>query len=157
MPRNHYMTFARHNACAQLRADDPSAWLAILSQIACRRCSAGGGFVSIRTQEGTPSVAASQLSPTQTGIHYCNFSVSRLQWRPVPTVVRLRRPMLAQRSCHDLHPVIWSVFPGAVIASSGLDSWSCCGRGCMLESLVALTGCLEPRLHADRVLGVTEN
>lgn len=62
-----------------------------------------------------------------------------------------------QRICHELHPVIWSVFPGAVIASSGLNSWSCCGRGCMLESLVALTDCLEPRLHADRVLGVTEN
>lgn len=62
-----------------------------------------------------------------------------------------------QRSCHDLHPVIWPVFPGAVIAFSGLNSWSCCSRGCKLESLVALTGRLEPRLHADRVLGVTEN
>lgn len=62
MLRNHYMTSARHNACAQLRADDPSAWLVILSQIACRRCPAGGGFVSIRMQEGSRPSSA-QLRP----------------------------------------------------------------------------------------------
>lgn len=69
MPRNHYMTFARHNACAQLRADDPSAWLAILSQIARRRCSAGGGlslFARRREAPAWPRPSSAQLRPAFT-------------------------------------------------------------------------------------------